>query len=301
MKIKNYGLVLGEQTPDQYVLGGATRILGEVINPEGDWTPNLPEGENQARAYETFGCTVWGTENAIETLLKKRNNTSADFSERYPYNLAGINPPGADPHVVAEVIRKYKLIREESLPEPSTLVEFRTPRPMEQRFIEEGKKFGFDVRHEWVIPPRSRMSPAEKREALRDALTKGTVCVSVVAWKSRNGLYFKEIGETDTHWTMLASYKNNPTVYDSYPESEGDYLKDLEDGYDFGVAKVYYLDPALTPEDEEEGGIFQKILDILTKILTLDFEILKKRDEIAVTVPEPIDSIPLEEIPGSAE
>lgn len=283
--IKNYGLLIPEVTEDQYVLGGFSRVLGELVNPSGDWSSYLPVGERQARAFETFGCTVFGTLNALETLLRQRFGEYLDAAERYPYNIAELKPPGADPHYIAEVIRKNKVIKEELLPfndSIPTLEEFAKPRPMTQELLNEGKRFLYDIRHEWCLRPGTQHK--KKKALLQEALKRGTVCVSVVAWKERNGRYYKEIGEQDGHWVQLVSYGDHPIVNDSYPESEGDFLKDLEDGYDFGMAKVYYLDPSLTPEQK---NIFIQILELIKRILRID-------QQIIATLPEPIDNVPIE-------
>ena len=272
--IKNYGLQFKEIQNDHHILGSIDD-MGEIINPSGDWLLYLPEGEYQARNFETFGCTVWATLNALETLLSFKFRIKVNFSDRFIYNLAQVVPPGADPHDIIEIIRKNGL-KKEDLVYPETLEEFAKPRPPSKEDLLEAKRFLDDyvINHKWVWNNNS--NPQTKKTLIQEALKKGTVCVSVVAWKERNGKYYKEMGENDTHWTHLVNYFDFSKVNDSYPESEGDFIKDLENNYDFMRAKVYFL---RKKTEEEKKAELNGLLELLKRAL-LWLTLLLKRKEL---------------------
>ena len=175
-----------------------------------------------------------------------------NFSERALAIASDTNPSvGADPHRAAEAARKQLGFGpEEVLPfneSVKSVEEFYSPKPLTKEIIAEGRKFfdKYELKHEWVWTYSQNLSPIEKKERLEEALTKGTVCVSVYAWaKNEHGLYFKPPGSRDTHWTMLlSSSEENYKVYDSYVDDDT-FVKPLDPLFDFGISKIYYLLPA---------------------------------------------------------
>lgn len=236
-----------------YVLGSAN-LAEPIINPSGDWMPYLPVSERQNhRGVETNGCTLHGTESAIEQQIIFKTGKKVNYSERYLTNVAktrGILDPrvGADPHKIAEMRRKDSgTIPEERAPWSDDIQTAEEYYSLDTApLITEAKKWygEWQVSHKWLWT--TNISPAEKRARIQDALTKGTVCASVKAWHHRKGLYYKPEGSQDNHWVNIPQAKGNEPYkcLDSYPESEGDFIKDLDPLYDFGVAKVYFVDYA---------------------------------------------------------
>ena len=50
-KLKNYGFVpepIKKRNKEDYVLGGKTKILGKIFQPDMNWKPHLPDAEHQA-------------------------------------------------------------------------------------------------------------------------------------------------------------------------------------------------------------------------------------------------------------
>lgn len=278
MKVKNFGFIQPKiETREE----GAEHILGaeQVINPSGVW--DWGAGERQQRnGVETFACTVFGILRAISTLIKFKTGISVNYSERYLANVAkfkGILNPnvGADPHRVIELVRNVAgCLKDERLPwsnDIKSAEDFYDVQNLAE-LMKEGPNWynEWELRHNWVWS--GWPSPEVKQRLLKEALKQGTVCVSVVAWKERNGLYYKEVGEQDGHWTGLERYDGEtPIIEDSYPESEGDFEKILEPNYDFGIAKVFYLSPA-----QPKLSILQKILSALGEILNIQSLIIKK-------------------------
>ena len=68
-KLINYGFDVGKIKiePEEWI-GGA--LLGEEMNPSGDWTEFLPLYEPQAEKFETWGCVTFGATSQIEILMK---------------------------------------------------------------------------------------------------------------------------------------------------------------------------------------------------------------------------------------
>lgn len=243
--MKNYGFIEPVITEDNWVLGGAlTASQKLVINPSRNWIPWVPKGETQIRKIETFSCTQFATENAIEIIEKKQFNRIANYSERALAIASGNSQFGNDPHKVAEIIRKGGLANEASLPFTDTIAswdDFMSPRPLTIDIIEEGLLWleRYNFYHEWVF---TNGTLKEKQNKLWEALLYSPLGVSVDAWKFDGEKYVKNEGDRDNHWTLLvdASWGKSWTIYDSYLDDQ-DYIKYLDWNYDFGFSKLYVL------------------------------------------------------------
>lgn len=251
-KQRNYGLVIEPIVEgDHYVLSGYSAIAQRpVIMPEGHgWSAFKPLPELQERnGLETMNCTVFGTHNAYETLARKKdfNDFPRDCSERYGGVVCATTPTGNSPHAVVEIIRTVAgVIPELVLPwtdEIDTWDEFYHPKPMDDGLLALGsamlKRFTFG--HEWVFNGRD----ADKAKKLIYALERGTVCISMFAWRKEGEYYVKPAGATDNHWLQLLDYVKNKywLVYDHYEDVE----KKIKWNTDFTMAKVYYLERGTT-------------------------------------------------------
>lgn len=235
--IKNYGFVQPFIQPEEYVLGAVGALPKEMLQPDGQWDDYLPIYEPQAEQYETWGCTCWGTENQIEIYMKRKFDFEPNYDERFPYNGINITPPGANPQNVYEFIRDNGLLNNRPL--PATYEEFCLPRPPSIVEKNEAKQWlvKYELRHQWLFYPTANL--AHKQAQLVDELKSSPIGISVVAWKERNGLYCKEIGEPDTHWCVVYGYEIGAywKVFDSYDHS----MKRLEWDYDFGSAKKIFI------------------------------------------------------------
>jgi hypothetical protein len=304
-KIKNYGLEINstiENLDNTHFLSGSTSKLGtDIILPGGDWSPYIPKFEPQyTNGYDTYGCTVFGTINAIETLMKKQYGKEYDFSERFTYILAGIRPPGGDPHKVAEVIRSRGLIPQSRLPLPNSFEEFIKPDPMTKEFIDEGDKFLEEqgIGHEWIFT--NNPDTKDRISMLKWALERGTVCIAVTAWyEDENGIYI-DGGQRNTHWVQLKNIE----------EKDGKFYLIVNDTYDLvlnGVstastkrlhpehrifmAKRYAIYPKVkvteNPEEIEKkrNAFIEAIRQILIKIGWIQAEINKIKEERAINTP----------------
>ena len=209
-----------EILPEHYKYGAMSDRT--ILQPDGDWTPFLPKFEHQALRYETFGCTVYGTLTQIQMILKRLTGIEFDFSERYIYNLVGINPPGDNPHKILEMIRKKGLIEDSIMPYTETLDEFRTPRPMTRQYTTMGEKWLDErvLRHEWI----ASRDPVRMKQKIVESLPYGPPTIGVTARYLENGVYVDK-GQDNTHWTVCPKAEVkisgiNLGIADSYPPYE---------------------------------------------------------------------------------
>jgi len=248
-EIKNYGFTepsveeLEKSQEKGYVLGARGGVQGKVIKPDGDWRGWLSKFKPQRRKIETSSCTEFGNINADESLELYIYGITRNYSERALSIEAGNSINGNSPHKTAETWRKMGLAPDRFLPftdEIGSWEEYMSGMNDEVRKAMKAFLKEYSPKHEWVFNRKD--SPKEKRRKILEALTKGTVCVSVVAWRERNGLYVKEQGEPDGHWAQLSFTRANDPYYinDSYLD-DGKPEKLLDPFYDFNYAKVYYL------------------------------------------------------------
>lgn len=292
---KGHGLIIPKIETKKEGLNyylGSSKLKGEVINPTGKWKEYLPIGELQNKGkFEPNACASFATNHAIQTLYKFLQKKDVNYSDRALAIGSGTDPNrGNDPHKVIEYARtKLGFVPENVLPfdeSIKTLEAFYSPNPLTQDIINEGNQFfnEYDISHGWVF---NGGSSDWKQLKLKEALTKGTVCVSVLAWMKKDGKYIKPEGEQDNHWVQLVEYDENdcPVIFDSYAETDNTpYLKTLDPLYDFNIAKIYYLTPSQPKLD-----LFQKILNIIANLIpALSFLVEKKIEDIKKKEPKPI-------------
>lgn len=267
-ELRKIGFVPSVIDDTHFIAGGLSTLPQNVIRPDGNWEKFLPSTESQMeKTFDSYGCTVYGTLNAIETLEKAITNNEVNYSERFIYNIVGIIPPGSDPHLIATTIRGSGLISESDLPdETSSLAEFMTPRPMTVDLIVKGQKWTWTLGHEWIITPST---PKEKRVSiLKEALLKGTVCISVTAWYKNNAdLYYSPEGQPNEHWTMCYDVdETSINVFDSYQDAvTGSFKKRLTLDHNIQYAKRYSLTRKLSAQ--QRSYWFIEILKNMWNIL----------------------------------
>ena len=282
----NYGFVAPVITPDNYVLGSLLSAPKVVRNPSGNWAQWLPLYEPQSSSYETFGCTSWGTLNVIETMINMITGVEPNYSDRHIYNVVGINPPGHDPHDVAEKIRKNGLIPQSALPYTRTFEEFRTPRPMTKVFNDQGlqwlQKYG--LQHEWIFTDLKDKS--KRLELMKECLRYSPLGVAVEAWTQVDGEYVST-GIPNNHWCMAfrIDEKNRVWVFDSYDRS----IKTLSADHDIQYAKRFHLDTIDTVKEKLSFAetILKAIMLVLSFLLPTDIK-PEVKDTPVTDTPEPV-------------
>lgn len=223
-----YGFVKPEIAPDQYILGAVGALPDTILQPDGQWDSYLPIYEPQFENFETWGCTCWGTLNAIEILLKRIEGVEYNYAERFPYNIVGIREPGSDPHTVCEVTRKNGLVPNNVLPMTSTYEEFTQPDPMTDKYLSIGRHWlsKYDFKHSWVF--KGDVSKQEKTNRMMRELTLSALCVSVTAW-NKNGDNYVDNGLPNNHWCVCYGWTGQGwKIFDSYDHSTKIYSFDSE-------------------------------------------------------------------------
>lgn len=258
--IKDYGFHPDqvEFKPEDYVFG-AGQLAGVVLQEDGDWTNWIPIFEAQAPGYETSGCTVFGTLNALEMLHKRLFGNEPNYSDRFTYINAGITLAGANPQNACESIRKQGVIDQELLPMPQTYAEFAQPKPMFDTLLDKGKQWKFSFGHDWVLKNEVN------NERLRQALRYSPLGVSVTAWEEKDGVYI-DSGRLNNHWCVLVKFDGDkPVVFDSYKKE----LKTLSADHKIFFAKRYSLSPQMKGEEVYGGiivGIFKTLWALIKRL-----------------------------------
>lgn len=255
--IKNYGLQLAPPELSAYRLG-AIELPKKVLREDGQWDKFLPKDELQhTPSFDTYGCTVYGTENVKQILEKFHYGETKEYDERYNYNLAKIVPPGADPHMVADIFRNNGVVNG-VFPMTETLEEYSKPRPMPQKYVTQGVAHPYELRHQWVW--EYPLSDLRRKELIQEYLKYSPLCVSVTAWKQSGDVYV-DGGQSNTHWTVLYGYTDRGyKVYDSYAPHK----KLLSFEHNIQVCKRYQLVPSTR---QAQISIIEKLLELLKKLL----------------------------------
>jgi hypothetical protein len=250
---KGHGLIIEAPSPTDYVAGDG-KLSGEVINPEGDWLPFVPTNEHQAPQFETNACASFGTLNAFEILHKFFFGEELNLSDRMLAKGSNTDPArGNTPQRVAEWFRKNWSALQEDWPTDGvqSVQEFYSNFPdllySKAEIVRDGNVWGYEA----ITNP----TPLK----LREALTKGVVCMSVALMKDENNLWYKPAGFRDSHWITLLKIKPNGNylVLDSYPE----YIKEIRADFIPEVAYRYALNEAAV------DGILTSIANIIKKLL----------------------------------
>lgn len=279
---KKTGFVAPKITEDHFILGGLSSLPANIIRVDGDWTSYLPDFESQLEdSFDSDGCTVYGTLNAIETLQGGKIN----YSDRFTYNEVGIIPPGSDPHLVATTIRGAGLVLESDLPNVvDSLATFMTPRPNTPDLRVKGQLWlnKQQLGHEWVLTPTIG---GDRLSLLKQALLYSPIGISVSAWyQNDQGLYYSPSNVQNEHWCMC--YKIDETgiyVFDSYKDVKtGTNLKKLTLDHNIQFAKRYSL---TTPTQQQNW-----LIELIKSLLQILGIVEKKTMEQRPSVPSPIVS-----------
>lgn len=115
MFTKNFGVIPG-RLPRDWV---ASQIPYKVENESGDWTDFLPPGEWQRNNFvDTMACVTFSLLNCIETIEKFKTGKQVNYSDRWIALMSGTTKQGNYLSRVAQAVREYGLVKEESWPAP---------------------------------------------------------------------------------------------------------------------------------------------------------------------------------------
>lgn len=239
-KFKNHGYIEEERNrPQDHELGGIASLDYPDIQPDGQWPDFLPSGEQQKiNGVETNSCMSFATLSGLEILFKKLFDMGVNDSDRYLAIASDTGPNGNTPTKVLETLRAVAgCIPENLLPfseDIQSLEAYMSPNPLNKKYYDEGRKWlaKYKFNHAWVsTDPASMMA----------GLKKSPLIISVVAWQEgMGGIYIKPPGIRDNHATLLIGYREGKywLIFDSYPGTDGAYLKRLDWNFGFGMAKA---------------------------------------------------------------
>jgi len=153
----NRGVLLGDHI-DTYRAGAKTGALPFIERNLGDWESVLPPEEAQSNdGGDSMSCVTFAELNGIETQEKHLTGNYTEYSDRWIAKVSGTTREGNYLWKVAEAIRKYGLVKEESYPKPPmpwTWTEYHKtiPEPLYSQLIAEGQEWlkKWDVKYESI-------------------------------------------------------------------------------------------------------------------------------------------------------
>lgn len=114
--MKNFGVLPGRR-PTDFVAG---TLPYEVRNQSGNWDSFVPLGEWQRNNFvDTMACVTFSLLNCIETQEFYLTGQRINYSDRWIAMMSGTTPQGNYLYAVADAVRKYGLVKEESWPAPA--------------------------------------------------------------------------------------------------------------------------------------------------------------------------------------
>ena len=240
----NYGYVKDEILDEDYVLGGL-QLPTEILQPMGQWDEFIPADEIQrTEKYETYGCTIYGTQNALEFLFKRVFGEIRNFSERYVYIFTKTRKPGNSPKTIIEAIRKQcGMIDEDIMPmkDAKTYEDYINPDPLPVLLEWKGEDFlkDYKINYEWVFNDNQIHN---RNEAIKTALQYSPLGIAVAAWTYDfdKKVYIRPKGAEDNHWCVIFGYADGLyfQVFDSYDKS----IKHLDWGFGFERSLRYRIE-----------------------------------------------------------
>jgi len=267
--------------------GKARRTFGAAsLMPGGHgWGAFKPVKEFQNTGYvEKMACTIFGTLNCYETLAKFYGfeDFPKDCADRFNAILAQITKQGGDIQNSCESIRKFAVIPQFKLPFDDTIrtwEQFYAPIPIPIDLILMAKRIAdtFLLGHEWVFNGVSQ----DKQRKLMAALERGTVAVSMYAWRKKKNIYFKNPEDQDNHWLQVLDFVEGEywLVYDHYEDVE----KKIAWDTDFYCAKVYFL-----ARRSDQANILVQLQRQVIYLMTQLVNLLKAPEApVPVVIPSP--------------
>ena len=260
---KSYGLdwkrELAEQSEEDW-LAGATSPKGIVEIPLAVKESFLPTGRKQGGVWDTQACATFSPTNGYDAMVEYLYQTvmtqeNKDFFDRSGYRrsgkmdssdafnaiLSGTTRMGNSLKAPLDSIRKNGMIPNWMLPfEPSmTWDEFHNPNRITKEMIELGQECA------------TRIIFAYERVYESDFslwLETDFIDVGGYAWPIPVDGVYPRTENAPNHAFLL--YKPKYFANDSYPETEGDYIKQLAPDYNFvDYGYRIYISKQTTPEE----------------------------------------------------
>ena len=213
---------------------GASELTKSVIKPDGQWTQSLPADEVQRGNYvETMGCTGYGLLNVLETIVKLKNGTIWNKSDRYTNKMTGTGRNGNGMKNVLDITRKSAgLVDETTYPwnrETFDWNQYYSAVPVNIQKLGENWLKEYQIGYEKVWCNKQLMMEAIKYSPLY---------VAGYAWYQKDGLY-RSYGQANHCFTIVGYVEGSHWIaYDSYSP----HLKHLDWDFSFGGCYIVFVD-----------------------------------------------------------
>lgn len=151
----NTGIIRGVRETDY--LGGT--LPYEVRNPSGDWRSFLPAEERQySNAADSMACVTFSHTSSLEIQARYMTGREYNWSDRFLAKLSGTTRQGNWLYKVADAVRQYGLVNEQSWPQPQNFSwdNFYSDIPAE--VLARGKaEFPFAEAYEWISTNKANL------------------------------------------------------------------------------------------------------------------------------------------------
>lgn len=256
---------------------GAKDLPRVVLRSDGNWRDFVPEGETQyhninGTGFDNSACYISGQQHSLETLMEEQYDLpNKNYSPRFNAYLSDGTPSGGDPIKGADSMRNDGLVDEGIMPFNETIISwndyhsFKGVNEAECRLL--GKMWLKEWRPQYEVVFERGETLTSKYTKLKEALTLGTVAISVSAWWQRGDVYIKPEGVRDNHLVQCVDIDDEgyPWVWDTYEP----YLKKLDKTFDFEFGLRWNLEkltPPAPPLPENPNwltDILKNLLDVL--------------------------------------
>lgn len=248
----NYGL---RPNLIEEILG--LRYLPRIPYTDGDWEAYLPKYEAQAENWESCGCTVWGTQNGIETFLKRVEGVEHNFSERYNILLRDIGCPGADPRTMLNSVIEDGLVETKDFPSPDDRAAFYSKDDLTGSLKAKGINWALNYDFEWKELWWGKR-PLNWRDLIAEHLKFSPILISVSAWHRTDDGYDSVV--PNNHWCMAYKIENEHIwVFDSYDNSK----KKLSKNHIINYAVWFHVTMLFRGGLVRQRSVLQRILSLL--------------------------------------
>ena len=273
---QNTGLIEPTISPSlgkQYVSGGLGGVPKLILKPDRVWKLAFAKEEQFRGPFDSANCVAFNIIKAIQRLEYEQTGVWVNYSDRWLGTIAGNTGLGMNPHDACEAIRKYGLVREETMPWTPDLIyasQYYSFKGVDEAAArKEGQEWlkKWDFLHEWVFDWTQTLSIEKRQELMMESLQYSPLGIAVSAWKldpitktyidnnTKNNHWTDDVGvEPIKFWLVDDSY-----LVDDSPFKEVDWKHNIT------YVKRYYMVPKVfTPE---VGNWIQRLLDGLKQML----------------------------------
>ena len=275
---QNFGFVEPVIKAEDYIFGSGQVDLSQPLQPNGQWDDFLPSLETQnVMGYETANCTSFGSTNQIETYLKRKYGKEYNFSDRALGIRAGTFPPGNDPQIVYEKIRKVGVASDSLLPFGGNNVnDYYDKNKISPEVEKSEKEFleNYTFKHDWVATGQ-----LISHSVMKTALQYSPLACAIYAF-AYDGEYYVRAGK-DGDWIIITGYEEGK--YWKGFTSYSPVIKKFKWDFGFYWVKRIHMEKNTV---KEQIGIIQSLINVLLRLVGLMKE--EGLTEIPDTPPTPI-------------